>query len=586
MSSIIDAETLLAVDIGNVNTRANLFDVVEGRYRLFTTGRAPSTAGYPIFDVGEGVRMALEQVEEITGRQLLDETESLIMPVTNAGNGVDLFVATSSAGPPISTVMVGLMPGVSLESVRRLAVSSYLKIVEEIGLMDRRREEERIDLIVKARPDLILIAGGTDGGASVSVLQQIDTVALATQLLTAGSAPKVIFAGNRRLSAAVSERFNERAEVKLAPNIRPRLGQEDLGPAREAVSQAISEIRAPHVSGFEELEQWSGESYMLTCNAFGRVVRYLSQIYGPEKGVLGLDVGASQVTLGAAFQGSLQLSVFSDLGLGASLPGLLKHSSLEEIMGWLPIQIPPDFIQDYIYNKSLNPGTIATEEEEVLLEYVLARELIRTALQRSKDSWPERRDGYRGWPLPPLEPIMASGAVLARTTRPGFVAMILLDAIQPVGITTLVLDPHNIAPALGAAAKALPILTVQVLESNNFVGLGTVVAPVGRARLGRRVMRVRLEVEGGEREMAGEVRMGQLVVLPLAQGEQGRLTLRPERGIDVGFGGPGRAGTLRVAGGAVGLMIDARGRPLQFPRDAGRRRELNQKWLWDIGAME
>lgn len=586
MSSILDAETLLAIDVGNVNTRANLFDVVEGRYRLVAAGRSPSSAGYPIFDVGEGVRMALGQVEEITGRHLLDESESLIVPVTSTGNGVDLFVVTSSAGPSIPTVLVGLMPGISMESVRRLATSSYLQVVEEIGLMDRKREAERIDLILKARPQLILIAGGTDGGAGVSVVQQIDTVALATRLLPSGTPPKVIFAGNRRLFAEVSERFTQKVDLTLTPNIRPSLAQEDLGPASQAVAQAISELRSPHVSGFEELEQWSGGEQVLTADAFGRALRYLSTIYGPDKGVLGVDVGAAQVTVGAAFEGSLHMSVQSDLGLGTSLPGILQRSSLEEVMGWLPIQLSAEYVQDYIYNKSLHPSTIPTEEQEIHLEYALARQLIYTALTHAKDSWPERRDGHRGWPMPPMEPILATGAVLARATRPGFSAMILLDAIQPAGITTLVLDPHNITPALGAAAKALPILSVQVLESSNFIGLGTVVAPVGPARLGRRVMRISLEVEGAQREMAGEVRMGQLAILPLGQGENGRLTVRPERRIDVGFGGPGRAGTLRVAGGAVGLIIDARGRPLRFPRDPGKRREMNQKWLWDIGALE
>ena len=99
-------------------------------------------------------------------------------------------------------------------------------------------------------------------------------------------------------------------------------------------------------------------------------------------------------------------------------------------------------------------------------------------------------------------------------------------------------------------------------------------------------MNLRLERTDGGEDVSGEVRAGQLAVIPLAQGEQGRLTLRPERGIDVGFGGPGKAGTIRVSGGAVGLMIDARGRPLQLPKDPTHRRELNQKWLWDIGAME
>ena len=155
MNAILDADTLLAVDVGSVNTRANLFDVVDGRYRLIATGRSPSTVGTPVYDISEGVRMALDKVQTITGRRLVDESEELIMPVTNEGTGVDVLVATATAGSKVRTILVGLMPGVSLQSIRRLAASSYLEIVGEIGLMDRRREEERIDLIVAARPDLI-----------------------------------------------------------------------------------------------------------------------------------------------------------------------------------------------------------------------------------------------------------------------------------------------------------------------------------------------------------------------------------------------------------------------------------------------
>ena len=65
MSALIDAETLLAVDVGTVNTRASIFDVVDGRYRLVATAKAPSTAAAPLFDIGEGVRMALDRVQTI-----------------------------------------------------------------------------------------------------------------------------------------------------------------------------------------------------------------------------------------------------------------------------------------------------------------------------------------------------------------------------------------------------------------------------------------------------------------------------------------------------------------------------------------
>ena len=46
-----------------------------------------------------------------------------------------------------------------------------------------------------------------------------------------------------------------------------------------------------------------------------------------------------------------------------------------------------------------------------------------------------------------------------------------------------------------------------------------------------------------------------------------------------------KRGALRVAGGALGVIIDARGRPLELSNDPAHRRELNQKWLYDIGAM-
>ena len=82
--------------------------------------------------------------------------------------------------------------------------------------------------------------------------------------------------------------------------------------------------------------------------------------------------------------------------------------------------------------------------------------------------------------MPAFEPIIATGGAIARAPRPGYAALALLDAVQPRGITTLVLDPYNLVPAVGAAADLLPMITVQVLESGSFVSLGTVVSPVGQ----------------------------------------------------------------------------------------------------------
>jgi len=584
MDATFEADTLLAVDVGSVHTRASLFDVVEGRYRLVATGRSPSTAGPPLFDVREGVRIALDQVQAVTGRRLVDESEALIMPVTSNGSGVDAFVATTSAGPKVRTILVGLMPQVSMGSGQRLAASTYLEVVEEIGLMDRRRDEEKIDLILRARPDLMLIVGGTDGGAASSVLEMVDLVQMAVGLFPEGEQPQVVYAGNRSLAAPVAERFGDGVQITLTPNVRPVLEQEELGPARLRLAEVIAEARADRVSGFDELLQWSGGSLVPTADAFGRVVRYLSRVYDPRKGVLGVDLGGSHTTVAAAFAGDLRLSVRSDLGLGSSLPDLLKFSTLEDIQRWMPEQMSANYILDYIHDKALHPATVPTELAELLLEYALARQILRQAVTQARSTWPSKKR-RTSLLLPPMEPLLASGGILSRSPHAGYAALTLLDAIEPVGITTLVLDPHGLVPALGAAAQILAIATVQVISSGNFANLGTVVAPVGRGRVGRPCLHVRLDPEGGE-SIDGEVRYGQLVLLPLAHGRSARLTLRPERGFDVGFGGAGRAGAQKVVGGALGLIIDARGRPLPLPQDPGTRIEVNRKWLWDIGVRE
>ena len=84
-------------------------------------------------------------------------------------------------------------------------------------------------------------------------------------------------------------------------------------------------------------------------------------------------------------------------------------------------------------------------------------------------------------------------------------------------------------------------------------------------------------------EAQAEIKYGSLELLPLADGQSAKLTIQPSRGADVGFG-PGRSGAVRVSGGAMGVVIDGRGRPLTLPQDPGRRREWVKKWLWTVGG--
>ncbi|MBE3066914.1 MAG: glutamate mutase L [Chloroflexi bacterium] len=583
-ASLVDANSLLAVDVGTVTTRAAFFDVVEDHYRFIASGHAPSTAAAPFRDISQGVRQAIENLQIVTGRKFLGEGHTLIMP-SSEGIGVDTFAATFSAGPAIKTAVIGLLDDVSLESTQRLARSIYARVVETIGLNDARKPEEQIDSLVRLRPDLILIAGGTDGGATRSVQRLMETVGLACYLLPVDKRPALLFAGNQELADEVKESLQPlTSSLSISPNLRPGIDTEDLQPAQRALTELYTQVRRGQMNGVDELNSWAGNTLMPTASAEGRIIRFLSQVYDSSKGILGVDLGASAATVAAAFGGELTLDVYPQLGLGEGLVNLLRYTSLEDIQKWIPLEIPAEAVRNYLYQKSIYPASLPATPEDLSIEQAVARQSLYVALNSAGKDFPRKVRRAALGLTPYFEPILAAGSVVTRAPTLGQSLLILLDAIQPVGITTVILDQNNLLPALGAAASRNPILPIQVLESGAFLGLATVVAPYVNARFGTPVLRARLIYQNGH-ENRIEVKQGALEVMPLPTGQSGRLYLQPLHNADLGFG-PDRTREdgIPVTGTALGLVIDARGRPLRFPADGVQRREIIKKWLWTLGG--
>ncbi len=578
--SLVDADSVLAVDIGAMHTRAVLFDVVEGQYRFVAAGKALSTAAAPLRDVSEGVRDAIGHLEAITGRTLLGRDHRLIMPVRD-GYGVGSFVATLSAGPVLRTVVAGLLEEVSLASVQRLARATYARVIEALSLNDRRKPEEQMDNLLRLQPDLILVAGGTNGGASRSLQNLLEIIGLACYLLPAEKRPAVLFAGNQEMSR-VAEKYLQQltSMLYMAPNLRPTLEKEDLLPAQRSLASLYVQLRASQLAGMDEILAWAGDQCLPTAYAEGRIIRFLSEGY--SKGILSVDIGATAIVLAAGFGGDLKVGVYPQFGLGEGMASLLRYTSLEDILRWLPLEITAEAVQDYLYHKALYPTTIPATVEELAIEQAVARQALGLAFASLSADFPSGAPRPApGYP-PYFEPILASGSVLSAAPTLGQALLILLDGLQPVGVTTIVLDQHNLLAALGATAERVPILPVQVLDSGAFAVLATVVAPVVSARPGVPVLRARLLTQSG-RETSLEIKQGTVEVMPLPPGETGRLYLQPLHRTNVGFG-PGRGGELPVSGTVFGVVFDARGRPLSLPTDGGRRREWIKKWLWTLGG--
>jgi hypothetical protein len=317
-ASLVQNESILAIDVGATVTRAVIFDVVEGQYRFIASGQAPSTAEAPFRDIGIGVREAILNLQKIVGTTLLGpEDNNLIAPSQPDGSGVDAVVATLSAGPTVKTVVVGLLSEVSVQSARRLAESTYSRVVETLDLSDHRRPDQQMDSIVRLRPDLVVLAGGTNGGASRSIQKMLEAVGLACYLMPMEKRPMVLYAGNQKLANDVQEMLGGHAgQLQISYNVRPSLEVEDLAPASHELASLVMKLRQRQIKGIDELSLWSAGIVLPTAYARGRMIRFLSKLYESTRGLLSVNVGASATSVAAGFAGELALGVYPQFGLG------------------------------------------------------------------------------------------------------------------------------------------------------------------------------------------------------------------------------------------------------------------------------
>jgi uncharacterized protein (TIGR01319 family) len=538
-------------------------------------GTAPTTAGAPKFDVTEGVWRSLEELQFYTGRALLDK-DGVIIPSTQDNQGVDIMVATMSAGNPISVVTVGLLDNVSLKNARRLAQTSYTEIVAEISLNDRRSATDRINLLTRKRPDLIIITGGTNNGATQSLLSILESIGLSSFLIEESHRPHILYCGNEKLQDEVKDGLEKISKLHISPNIQPALGFTNFRPAQKELNEIFHQVRRKQSGGLHEVLSWTDGYFTSTAAALGRVIRFLSEKYEPEKGVLGVDVGSDTTIMAAAFHGEETLRVYPNSGVGGGAAGVLQESSLEAIKRWLPVKLPDNLVQDYIFNKSLYPDSIPTEEDHLEIELAIAKQALRLA---ALDLIPnlEKQIDSKGLLMPAVEPIIGAGRILTEAPNRFQSLSVLLDGLQPTGVTTLAIDQNGVLPGLGALAEIDPLMTVQVIESNTFLNLGTIIAPIGIARPGTPVLRIRLYRDDG-RLITRDVKFGSLTILPVEMGEKVSLHLRPLHRFDIGMGGPGKSGKVNAVGGVLGIIVDTRGRPLQFYPDEEKNINRNQVW--------
>ncbi len=480
--------SILAVDFGNIHTRALLIDLVEGVYRLVAVAEERTTGGFPISNVEAGFRRVAAQLAANTGRRFLASDGRVITPEQPDRSGVDVFIATASIGRPLRTVLIGLTPGMSIASAQRAAAGTYVEIVDVISLEDMRPAQDQINTIILARPDLIFIVGGTESGAAEPVLKLARLVRLALRLL--GTRANVLYAGNSDLVPQITELFENVATLFVADNVRPTLEGEALDTAQEQLARAFDSFTEQRGMGFDEISYMSRVGVLPTAQSYHAIVSYLGKTAG-QGGVLALDVGSAVSTLSASVNGHTATSIRTDLGLGHSARSVIDAVGIEAVRAWLPYFADDNEILSYALNKTVYPGSIPETQRALYLEHALLRAALIGLLRAARPTWtPDQALDDLSEALPYFERIIGAGAGLTGTGQPAMTAMLLLDVLQPVGVVDLQVDSTALIPALGALARINAEAVVQVLDASGLEHLCTTVNLSGSPRKGKPALHV------------------------------------------------------------------------------------------------
>tara|TARA_B100001175_G_scaffold189928_1_gene161084 strand:+ start:1774 stop:3591 length:1818 start_codon:yes stop_codon:yes gene_type:complete len=589
--------SILATDCGSTTTKAILIEFIDGEYRLTHRGEAPTTVEAPFEDVTRGVLNATMEVEELSGRKILDGDN--ISTPQKGDSGVDIYISTSSAGGGLQMMVAGVVKSMTGESAERAALGAGSIVMDVLASNDGRKPHEKITRIRQLRPDMILLSGGIDGGTTKHVIELAEILAAANPQPRLGQDYKlpVIYAGNKKATSDIERTLGELTDLDVTENIRPVLEQENLKPSRDKIHDLFMEHVMQQAPGYKKLMSWTDAPIMPTPGAVGALIEMVAK--KENISVVGVDIGGATTDIFSVFQEQFNRTVSANLGMSYSICNVLAEASLPNVLRWVPFDIDEKELTNRIGNKMIRPTTVPQSLEELVIEQAIAREALRLSFVQHKafavnlkgvqkertisDAFEQSDSGQSLVDMMELDLIVGSGGVLSHAPRREQSAKMLIDSFLPEGITSLAVDSIFMMPQLGVMAnienkeiaEQARVAALEVFEKDCLIRLGTCIAPVGKLSGSEIPLQVNLEFKNGEKKDI-EVRYGELIRIE-AEYEEIKAVLTPAKGVDVGAG-DGEQISTTIFGGQVGIVFDGRGRPLEIDASSSKRISNLKKW--------
>jgi hypothetical protein len=529
MTTEIDSELAVLLDVGSAWAKASIIGRARGRWRLVTHVAQPTAWG-----AGELRQALLDRLVQAADPRLAGRATNLLASANR--------IESHTARRPGRMAVVAVSRELSGSALRRAAEAAGWQIVEQVTLDDGRSLADRLATLQALETDAWLIGGGFDGGRSPRAMEAAALVASARRR---AGAP-VVWAGADALADDVRALFEPDA-VSVVVNPRPDGGRDDPAPLRDHLQALLRSVVA------------RDEETHLSAIAIPRAVGAVAA--GSGLRTLAVDIGArTAISALAEPDGSVVSRIHGSGGLSGLAQVAGASGRVSRMAGDAGDEAT---VADLLQTLRARPSSLPQTSEELSAVQAAARVQL-TALLEDAD-------------VGAIDLLIGAGSTIAKAPHPAQAARMLLDGARPIGVTQLAVDASALLGPLGSLPDDEIHEGLSLLTEDLLVPLGTSVVCRG-GEPGRTAMRVTVHRPGWPPIAPIELRSGQVQVVPLGRGQEAELTIEPGAGVGLGTQRRSPRIQARATGGAVGLILDARGVPIVLPRRGDDRRAVLAAW--------
>jgi uncharacterized protein (TIGR01319 family) len=358
----------LFIDFGSTFTKLIVIDLngesVVGR------AQSPSTVDR---DIMKGLTAALDKLNKEQGVELPYRYK----------------LACSSAAGGLRMVTVGLVPELTAEAAKRAALGAGAKVV---GVYSYRLTRKELHELEAMAPDIVLLAGGTDGGDQETILHNAASISRCNLHVP------IIVAGNKVASdeiRAILDSGNK--EDLITDNVMPEIGVLQVDNVRSIIREVFIN-RIIEAKGLKKAEQFVDGIMMPTPTAVLTAARLLSQGTPNEEGLgelVVVDIGGATTDINSIGRGDptepglvqkglpepfVKRTVEGDLGVRYNASSILHAVGKEHLE--TELGSPNLDLDEAIDQLSLLPDRLPKSESERSLDTELARGAARLAMER------------------------------------------------------------------------------------------------------------------------------------------------------------------------------------------------------------